>query len=41
MNFRFLLEQEQENLVTWFEYQHLPKTYDRHFYFVNFTAYQK
>ncbi|CAG7820404.1 unnamed protein product, partial [Allacma fusca] len=38
---RFLLEEEQKSLVTWFEYQHLPRSYDRHFYFVNFTKYQQ
>lgn len=30
-----------KNLVTWFEYQHQAKSYDRHFVFVNFTQYQR
>lgn len=30
-----------KNLVTWFEYQHQAKSYDRHFLFVNFTQYQR
>lgn len=38
---RFLLEQEQESLVQWFQYQHLRKSYNRHFFFVNFTRFQK
>ncbi|CAL8071367.1 unnamed protein product [Orchesella dallaii] len=38
---RFLLEQEQESLVSWFQYQHLPRSYNRHFYYINFTKFQK
>lgn len=38
---RLLTDDEMKNLVTWFEYQHHPKSYDRHFLHVNFTHYQK
>lgn len=30
-----------KNLVTWFEYQHQAKSYDRHFLHVNFTRFQR
>ena len=36
-----LIDEEQKNLVTWFEYQHLAKSYDRHFLHVNFSKYQR
>lgn len=39
--YRFLIEQEQDSLVQWFQYQHLPKSYSRHFFYVNFTKFQK
>jgi len=39
--FRLLVEDEMKNLVTWFEYQHQAKSYDRHFLNVNFTRFQR
>ncbi|XP_032789191.1 heparan sulfate 2-O-sulfotransferase 1 [Daphnia magna] len=38
---RLLIEEEMKNLVTWFEYQHQAKSYDRHFLHVNFTRFQR
>jgi len=38
---RLLIKEEQKNLVTWFEYQRLPKSYDRHFLHVNFSSFQR